>query len=1123
MSLNKMPYSVSRKPASVSKTKNSKFTSASDYTRYAGVFATVGNDSAITTAGSVGTFIDPPIVTTLTGLGPLTKTRDGATNFAQFQNPQGMVSDSLGNIYFCDTDNHLIRKRAVTTGTITTVAGSTSGFVNGEGSAAKFKNPEGIGINPNDEILYVADTGNHAIRVITLSVNSPAVVTTLAGSGTSGAGNGTGSFATFSSPRGVVYAPFDNYVFVADTGNHRIRRITLTGEFAGLTTTFAGGVSPGSGDGTVASFNGPRGIAAYSTDGMSTNTVIYIADTGNHLIRKITNVKTTPTTSTIAGSTQGYTDAIGILAQFDTPTNIAIDQVNRVLFVTDRGNQLIRSIKISNNSVSTNAGTSQTEGYTDGTGTAAVFSGPIGITIPEITSSGTTLYVSDSGKDIIRKIVVPSPVATTERYAGSLSESGLVNGDRLTEALLSQPYQVVIDYQKENMYIADAGNNCIRKIVLSTGVVSTLAGDGVAGLVDDRAGSECRFNRPLGIAIDGAGTFLYVADKDNHRIRKVDTSTGGTETIAGSGDPANGGGFVDGSALVVARFNEPYSVDVMPDGSYVFVADKYNHRIRRINTTTVQVDTAAGGEQGHADTTPTNNIIKFNKPQGIKLNTVGTELYVADLENFVIRKMTNIFSATPTVTTIAGFPGYSGYFDGSGNSARFSYLEFISIDINNAFLYVADNTYIRQIDLTGNIVRTFATLRDSQFLSAYRDQDGIYTYYSIKSNSISRIPDGVVQPGVVSTLTISPSYTNGAKTVSTLDDPRYAVLYGESTLYVIDSNNHCIRRVDISSGELSTVAGSEFGISGNRNGIGISQALCGLFNTPKGIVMNSTGTNLYISDTGNHRICKVVISTGEVTTLAGSTSGVSGTTNNTGTAARFNSPQGITMDSSEETLYVADTANHSIRKIVISTGVVTTFAGLSGTSGNTNNTGTSARFSSPQGITIDSTNANLYVADTANTRIRKIVISTAGVTTLAGSTTGYTDDTGTSAKFKSPTTVNVDRAGTGLFVCDDEIPAIRKIVISTGVVSTFTGGATAGYRDGLLTDGLYGIPSSVSESPSGKLYFCDRLSTTNKIRNTVPETTRTVTGDDILVKGAASKRLPSASWFTAIRSVILRN
>ncbi|SVE33009.1 uncharacterized protein METZ01_LOCUS485863, partial [marine metagenome] len=143
-----------------------------------------------------------------------------------------------------------------------------------------------------------------------------------------------------------------------------------------------------------------------------------------------------------------------------------------------------------------------------------------------------------------------------------------------------------------------------------------------------------------------------------------------------------------------------------------------------------------------------------------------------------------------------------------------------------------------------------------------------------------------------------------------------------------------------------------------------------------------------VADYLNHTIRKIVISTGAVTTLAGSTS--SGSTDATGTAARFNRPLGITTDGTN--LYVADSYNHKIRKIVISTGVVTTLAG-STSHGSTNATGTSAKFYFPRGITTDGT--NLYVADSSNNRIRKIVLSTGVVTTLAGSSSGFADGVGT--------------------------------------------------------------------------------------------------------------------------------
>ena len=207
------------------------------------------------------------------------------------------------------------------------------------------------------------------------------------------------------------------------------------------------------------------------------------------------------------------------------------------------------------------------------------------------------------------------------------------------------------------------------------------------------------------------------------------------------------------------------------------------------------------------------------------------------------------------------------------------------------------------------------------------------------------------------------------------------------------------------------------------------------FRYPDGITTD--GTNLYVTDSSAIR--KIVISTGVVTTIAGIANST-GSTDGTGSAARFYSPAGITTDGTN--LYVADAGNHTIRKVVISTEVVTTIAGLPG-SGNylsTDGTGSAARFFTPIGITTDGT--NLYVTDSYNNKIRKIVISTGVVTTLAGSgTAGSTNGTGTAASFSDPSGITTD--GTNLYVADSSI--IRKIVISTGVVTTIAGTAgTAG-------------------------------------------------------------------------------
>jgi len=210
---------------------------------------------------------------------------------------------------------------------------------------------------------------------------------------------------------------------------------------------------------------------------------------------------------------------------------------------------------------------------------------------------------------------------------------------------------------------------------------------------------------------------------------------------------------------------------------------------------------------------------------------------------------------------------------------------------------------------------------------------------------------------------------------------------------------------------VTTLAGSSTGYADNATGTSAS------FDTPYGITTD--GTNLYVTDHGNHRIRKIVIDNGTVTTLAGSSSG---NTDATGTSASFNYPTGITTDGTN--LYVSDQSNQRIRKIVISTGVVTTLAGSGSQGLGDHPTGTSASFKYPNEITTDGT--NLYVADQSNHRIRKIVIDNGTVTTLAGSSIGYADNaTGTSASFSEPFGITTD--GTNLYVSDPGNHRIRKI------------------------------------------------------------------------------------------------
>ena len=263
---------------------------------------------------------------------------------------------------------------------------------------------------------------------------------------------------------------------------------------------------------------------------------------------------------------------------------------------------------------------------------------------------------------------------------------------------------------------------------------------------------------------------------------------------------------------------------------------------------------------------------------------------------------------------------------------------------------------------------------------------------------------------------------DGTGTAAKFYEP-FGITLSGSDYFVADTYNHTIRKLT-SAGVVTTIAGTA-GTAGATDGTGSAA----LFYGPKSLV--SDGTNLYVTDTSNHSIRQVVIGTGVTTTLAGY-AGTSGTTDGTGSAARFYAPFGVTIQGVN--LYVTDTANHTIRKVTTG-GVATTLAGTAGTSGTTDATGTSAKFNTPTGIVSDGT--NLYVADSGNHTIRKVVIVGGAVTTLAGTagTSGSADGTGAAARFNQPVGLTIDNAG-NLYVSDQNYTKIRKIVTSTGVVTT---------------------------------------------------------------------------------------
>ena len=328
-------------------------------------------------------------VTTFAGTVGVAGDADGTGTSASFNQPYGVAVDASGNVYVADQFNHVIRK-ITSAGVVTTLAGTAGviGNLDGTGAAASFNHPTGVAVDASGNV-YVADKDNSVIRKIT----SAGVVTTLAGSalGTSGFNDDpVGANALFDTPFGVAVDSTGN-VYVSDTGNHVIRKITS----AGAVTTLAGsaGTSGSSDDpvGANARFAGPQGIAVDASGN------VYVGDYGNKIIRKITSAGAV---TTLAGTARvdGAVDATGAAASFSTPNGVAVDS-NGNVYVADSLNFTIRKIT-SAGVVTTLAGTAGVFGNLDGTGAAASFGSVYGVAVDAL----GTVYAADTSSHTIRKI-----------------------------------------------------------------------------------------------------------------------------------------------------------------------------------------------------------------------------------------------------------------------------------------------------------------------------------------------------------------------------------------------------------------------------------------------------------------------------------------------------------------------------------------------------------------------------------------------------------------------------------------------------------------------------------------------------------------------------------------------
>eukprot|EP01034_Spumella_vulgaris_P027613 gene27612-34360_t len=951
---------------------------------------------------------------------------------AAMKNPRCAWFDTSGDGYISDASNQLIRKVAID-GIITTVVGTSNSGDSGSGgpaTSADISAPYQLMGDMNT--LYFAANGNHRVKTVDFASGIVTVFTGTGSPGSTGDG-GLASSAKLNGPRGIWLDAYQN-VYISETSGYRVRKVTAQ---SGLISTIIGvGQLGSSGDGGAAT-----AVQVGSPDQLYLDSTarLFVADRVNNKVRVLSGGIVTRFAGT---ETQGSTDITGAA----TSTNI--NQPTGVWGTTD--GTMFLSEYVGNKAkkvdfgglISTIAGTgagSAVASAANGDGGPAIlatFNSPYYFGIDSIGS----LYLADAGSNKVRKLYSTAPSATptvSPTIAPSISPT---RSPTATPSVLVAPSCTPtsppsLSAAPSLSMTPSVTPSAAPSVQLSDlyGIV-TYAGTGASGYSGNGVRvTSAVLKSPRAIWFDASGN-AYISDTNNHFVRKVRTS-GIITSVIGTGTAADNG---NGGPATSADIYTPYQL--VGDNATLYLSVNDNNRVKALNLVSgiLSVFAGTGTVGSDGDSGPATSAT-LNSPRGVWLD-VSKNVYIGETSGYRVRKVSGTDGLISTIIG-TGASG-SGGDGGAATAARVGSLDQLYMD-SAARLFVADRGNCRVRTLQAGILSKFAgtgTLGSTDVTAAassttlnfvsgvWGTSDGVIFIAEYGGHKIKKIT-------TIAGTGVSGTTANGIRASSAQIAASNAVWTDSQGRVYFSEGLTSVRKFPLST-LLNTIAGNGVSAFAGDGAKATSSSL----NTPYQVIIDSK-SNVYIADSVNNRI-RVVDPSGIIYTLVGTGDSTSGETSGTATATSIYRPRGVWIGSDTTYLYVCESGGHRILCVDQTTQIITTLAGIAGTSGGTGDGGlaSSALLSSPQQLYGD-TNNKLYVADYSNYRIRVINLLSTVVTTVVGS--GYSGSSNSPAPATSIDITQLigvwgDLNG-NIFVSELNKHRVRKASVSDGILRTVVG------------------------------------------------------------------------------------